>query len=256
MSGHQRVSGVSAWGPVRRLGLVTGVVVDEGGVFEIEDARRDRGGRGVNLLHAWMSSLDFGSSRKDSLTLSLRLFLYSPLEFLSYTVSTWFIVQASSFAKLSTVKVHVPHAKVTCKLDQTISTVYTSHDPLRTVPFHFRNLPQSCTLSGAAFLSTFDLNSLYPQQFPTAILFKYLSALIRQVWIPLKCMFASPQGGINVGSSAPTESLKIWISMGLMDVSFVLDYPPNFRNVTMCTACCKTGNQSGSASLVRSDSND
>jgi hypothetical protein len=39
-------------------------------------------------------------------------------------------------------------------------------------------------------------------------------------------MFASSQGGINVGSSAPTELLKIWISMGLMDISFVLYYPP------------------------------
>jgi hypothetical protein len=28
---------------------------------------------------------------------------------------------------------------------------------------------------------------------------------------------------------------------------------PNFRNVMTCTACCKTGNQPGSASLVRSD---
>ncbi|KAJ7889636.1 hypothetical protein B0H13DRAFT_2277227 [Mycena leptocephala] len=69
------------------------------------------------------------------------------------------------------------------------------------------------------------LLALFPYHQRTAIFFKYLSALIRQAWIPLKCMFASSQGGINVGSSASTESLKIWVSTGLMGVSFVLDYP-------------------------------
>jgi hypothetical protein len=66
-------------------------------------------------------------------------------------------------------------------------------------------------------------------------------------------MFASSQGGINVSLSAPMESLKIWVSTGLMAGLICAGLSLNFQNVTMRTACCKTRNQRGSASLVRSD---